>query len=1248
MKKRIISAVLSAVMAMSSFATVSVFADGSTVSNVKISGRYDTSVPVYVSFDGDGTVQWQSADSKDSETWTDVSGATEKTWVPYRGYSLKWIRAVVTPTGGGDPVISEVKQIKERWWSKTTGAMDGGEGGALAVDKNYITHRIDADGMVFNDEVTDYQFTIDNQKFALLDTTEDENSHFLVMSQYAIGARNIATGGQVIYDIMGWLNDTDYVTTKYDDKDKTNSAALGYAQNTTAETPVQGYRAYCESSQTGDFKKLPSTILDNIDENAVWKQEPKMWEWGAGEITYVGGISIPAWTEYEKYAGKVSVGCVMSDVSDEAKVGIWTRTPLATESDGNYMLLWKKEWEKSVSCETSKNSNQIRPIFYLKRDFFLESEVVSQIDLDTLPVEVRNTIVSEYTRDELTTAGYDADVINKYKDEGTSIAVSGISGETETSLPVTVKYSYDGNANMLTFKMYSSDSAEGEFTVSATQSANATFTIPVSLSGKYIKFSVENMLGDIDYTDVYKVGEKWERETAINTKSLGDNDSVELTSAKGDTLVMRKLSVINATTPTEYTFKVTNDKDNNNTMEFILLDTKRDDDAKFLVMTKNNVGTRKLEEKCAFTSTVDFLNSKGDYESTGYTTGTTELKQLPTSITNAIDQDHIWKIERRMYEDNETTVTGGIVIPAVHEIREYSEKIGLRDDGVSWWTRTPYGLSGDGSMSVYVTGTDNLSIDSENRSDLGTMWTQFGNSAARGIRPMFCLSKNFFTDNHINLADMGEETLNIIRKVYSRSELKDAGYSEDELSTYYDVSVGTLSRVSVKGLVSNLGDTLNADTRTTLTVDMKYDGSENSYTVTWYKKGEGESDYSLLTKGQRSIDIPDSYAGSMIKATVTLKDEGETSMDSEPVLINDAYQKETAINDVNEAAANENGGFFTGGDKGSYVYRTLTDTVDKAPVKWTFTYDGVDYILLDRFNDDDSRYLIMTKKSLISATLFSGGSQNIHLTFDWLNNRGDFTENGFRNTELYPNTLPQAILSHVNEKAVWQLEPKMFAVDVTTQTGGLALPSVTELRKYKDKMSIKDDARWWFRTPDGRSSDGRNMLVAGTELSIMGSWPGSEAKAGIRPIFYVDKDFFNEVKVENMGTEVAKAISGDVNRASLKALGYTPMEIYNIIGGTEPSVKVQYSTSGNNSTADFAVKGYDTGDKLTFIYAIYSEDNSELLAINIEQGTVTADDNGTVTKSVTISNAPDGTVKVFLWEGDVTALKPSSIPITVE
>ena len=538
---------------------------------------------------------------------------------------------------------------------------------------------------------------------------------------------------------------------------------------------------------------------------------------------------------------------------------------------------------------------------------------------------------------------------------------------------------------------------------------------------------------------------------------------------------------------------------------------------------------------------------------------------------------------------------------------------------------------------------------------LGEIQARNGTQAEYGIKPMFYLNKNFFLDNVISLGDMGIDVRRVIRDTYTREELLNAGYSEADLAEYYDVG-SNLSQIEIKGI---------NETSLVLTADFVYDGPQNSYIIEWYSSDEEAGEYKKIadSDGQKNYRLPYSLGGKWIKAKVKLVDGTERFSSAE--YINPLWDWEIQVNDEIEAALDEDGRYTPTEGGSSYEYHKISPIADTTDAKYTFTYDGREYILLDAMDDDNSKYLVLAKNT-VGEGFVSDDGQNISELLAWLNNQSsidayvngsfvtyqttDYTTNGFLNGVLYENTIPEKIYEHINKDAEWKTERKMYDEEYErVYKAGIAIPSKTDLLRYSEKIGYHDDDSWWLRTPNGQQGmHGATMLyISKAENYNVATAIGNGENKGIRPMFYLDKDFFTSVRVENIGTQAAGIIAATVDRKELEDSGlYNESEIEAIYGEAEGYINVSFSNlvQGENAQAVFTTNCYD-GQNVTLIFALYSSDG-RLIAVNYKEALI-ENVGGVGEESVIIENLAEtpGYAKAFLWEGNINQMKPSSYEI---
>lgn len=733
------------------------------LTSLDIKGVYDTNLPLTAVFDGPqkASVQWQIADNKDGE-YSNIAGAVSKTYISNQTMGLKWIR--FSATSATETVYSEPIQLQDRWYGKGK----SGSGQKTNPVDSGVVYQISFNSMP-EDSNPKFIFTLGGQNFILLDTMNDDNSHFLVMSQKVVGTRKLVNSSQVLTDLMCWFNDMN--ATQMRVKNVTTTL------NSTTQYATDG--GYGELSKTpgSDFIELPAEIVRNINENAVWKAEPKMWIDGNHERTYTGGITLPSATELERYEGKYGW-------RDAGVDNWWLRTGNGYNdgSGGESMMFYKKSDNNVQTTNGNNYEYGYRPIFYLHKDFFTDAKPA----WSSMGVEVKKEISRNYTMEELISAGYSEEEIGIFYDD-TDYLVENISvtGNFETTTPLTLTYHYEGPEELLMVSWQIADSEDGIFKDIAGTVGKTKFVIPVAMENQYIRVRFQLIDGKEFFSSAHLIAPKWKWQYAIVPDHITKSEAGTLIDAENNPVTVTEPTPKRIKTPAQYTFNVDG-------QIFALLDVAENNgNSKYLVMSVNTVGSMKyntsgqrVEDMAAFlnnkNTVVSYYNGEqattatADYTANGYLENS-NFNQLPEGIINHIDYDHVWKIERKMYDDTaERAVTAGIMIPSVHEILEYSGKIGLYDDRIGWWTRTPNGKRGESGDGMLSTSSD--------YANAGRFFAQIRNGQSLGIRPIFWLKPDFF--EKVKAERIGSEALKIIKENNSAAALSSL-YNESKLANVF-------------------------------------------------------------------------------------------------------------------------------------------------------------------------------------------------------------------------------------------------------------------------------------------------------------------------------------------------------------------------------------------------------------------------------------------------------------------------------
>lgn len=319
-----------------------------------------------------------------------------------------------------------------------------------------------------------------------------------------------------------------------------------------------------------------------------------------------------------------------------------------------------------------------------------------------------------------------------------------------------------------------------------------------------------------------------------------------------------------------------------------------------------------------------------------------------------------------------------------------------------------------------------------------------------------------------------------------------------------------------------------------------------------------------------------------------------------------------------------------------YVTSADLDVLRSTPSENVFSIDGKKFILLDVTNDNNSKFLVMSEKSLTKRVYTTASGQSVDNMSEYLN--GDFKNGGF---------LPTSIINYINYSAVWKHEPYMWPADQADEVSfkaGITLPAVYELKKYADKIGVYDELGMWTRTPNGqRSSDGNTVIGCGANNKSVGTfwaYDGRNTELGIRPIFYLKKDFFAKNKIDymSMGSNVRNAIVSTYKQAELTA--YTESErdiIYvkgnvsvdfgnmlnrsnpyiSVVFGAEDDGETEYNVSVTSDNGYSSSVTFSRGDIVSSTYKIPLAD----LPLGVHNLTVTVKTGDTVVANVTKSTS---------------------------
>lgn len=661
----------------------------------------------------------------------------------------------------------------------------------------------------------------------------------------------------------------------------------------------------------------------------------------------------------------------------------------------------------------------------------------------------------------------------------------------------------------------------------------------------------------------------------------------------------------------DYVFTVANTaSDNLFRYKFVLLDTdSNNDSSRFFVLGAGNYGAGPVHNAGDNSFSWDptdkatlsgYLNRVW-LEETGVSTsklptGTGTQKKNITLYTNVktyIDRRHTWAMS------DDSTITCGVTALSEDEYKAYSGRIDYKGDNATdhasrnWLLRTK--SNSETSPARVVKIADGTLTDA---TTTGTV----------GFRPCFWLGVDFFKKVKLDLTNTGSEVIKAIKANYSRTDLAEAGYTEDELDSIFITLDNTLTTIVTVDGTTKPGYTL------AVSHDTLPDGAEATYQ--WQQADAAVGPFTDITGAtEDTYTLKNAQGGKYVRVMVKLtKDEGTTVG---PDTYSDAVQVAAALTpgapDVSNATTTQVAVNTT--------YRlTIPEEVEGME---EMNETSRSYFLLDDTGSDDAKFLLIEAASV--AKLEKDATQGVNYNAEAANNKFDpdvanslayWLKNTYAEGEatvsspvggiLYENKLAPAFIPYLDTEHEWLTEGAGsgdYCPDDYVVKAPAAILSITEFKQYKDRFGwaegldepTGDPNLNMFRTPREKNAKVRlgwrtnhktGTTAGGGIIVANAADANSGAEMYIRPVFWLKKDVFRNVKidVETMGSGVKKMLRETYTKAELAkiydaeelaAIGFESVSVDSVLLSGIPTVgselEVNYNYSSSNPDADVNV-----------------------------------------------------------------------------
>ena len=768
---------------------------------------------------------------------------------------------------------------------------------------------------------------------------------------------------------------------------------------------------------------------------------------------------------------------------------------------------------------------------------------------------------------------------------------------TKSTNTITAAATVDG-AVSYEYQWVERTTADGEY-VELPTDTNSTYDISPRDKNKYINCEI---------TPVFSDGSKGE---AV----YGASD-VQITSLGKQS---RSNTFPNKTTPSDYTFVV-----NGYGRQYVLLDWFHDKDDTFFVMMDDTYwqgvfdsteGHTKYEPDCE--TNIGYQFNSETFKKTGFaekwpTAGVFDLK-----LVDYINWDHEWWTEQGWDGSTAMTAdysfTAGIAPLSITEAWKYRERFGTDPKGNnSWyWTRSTRGNDGGAKNQVQVM-----------KNSAKQIWPAVSHTPIPDgagyvtpyVRIAFHLNEDFFKNVKINILNdngdvvVGSFVRDMLVKKYSVEDLMNL-YTDEELE-----AIGF--EIPNRPTITKSGGTNGSVVKLTAALE---DENAVSYNYQWVERTTKNGVYTDIRSDKSQVYVVSTLDKNKYLNCRVTPVYADGSLGNSAMAASDYFV--------------ENLGQYTRTNKASYPFPELT------PAENTFKISGQgrSYILLDEFTDTESAFYVMDD-FLYGGKMFDTNGSAIYDPASETNIAYALNSETFKTSGLNGTTLNQGIADHINWNHVWWTEAGLASGATQGKdysfTGGVGLLSLTEAYKYCGKIGYRAGGAttwWWTRTQRAiGSTDPSNILTmknAQEFWDVNGKTGAEGVTPGIRTTYFLDEDFFREVKVYDIGDNVKEIILNRYEKAELAGL-YDEAELAEI--GYPASISIE-DKPGNLYTPDELVLNVDYtsafGDYIEIIVSCGGNDEYYFEDFGTEGEAIVQD--------IVLQNIPYGTqeLEISVQEG---------------
>ncbi len=584
-----------------------------------------------------------------------------------------------------------------------------------------------------------------------------------------------------------------------------------------------------------------------------------------------------------------------------------------------------------------------------------------------------------------------------------------------------------------------------------------------------------------------------------------------------------------------------------------------------------------------------------------------------------LDEDHSNMI-------NDTVVFSKIAVPSQSEFYDNADKIGYKD-ATGLILRSPYTKDGR--------------IQAVNPIGGGIAVVNTYSSTYYSTRPCFYINTDIF--KNIKVESAGIEVVKTILSLGNENGL----YTDAEWQEFQNranaLQFGEINGTeAVKlNITSNGGDRIKSGY--TLTVANKDDTEDitgAAQKIAYFVSDSGEQgtwEMSGTAENGAKFTLLNSHANKYVIAAAKMED--GTKYISNQLTVGENLAASPGVwGKIPEITEGEN----------NYVMKAYADKTDKIYLDID-GYNGIGYTMLDA---DENNVLLLSDALDNTPTYKNPDNPNQKYQIYDSNDKNSVAYYINQKSFINNNIVPSGYEDYINTTA-WETETgcRDKMVNDTVDISKVALPSMTEVYKYIDKIGYRDGGSGIrTRTPFGslirEEAHFKNILPDGGMQNL----EPTSTFYQFRVETSINKDLYKHIKLDaiNSGVDALAAVGfpGLLSIGEAKALGYSDDELIKLgyFDNKIYAALTNISVSGNDVLIDVATSNPKENIDAKIICAVYDSDN-RLKFIKSDDVTV-AHGEKNIEKTITLSDGIGSTDKVafYLWK-DETNISPISAKI---